>query len=125
MAATREQRKVVLRDLMIFQLKLMLDSAKDFVLSPLAILAAAADILFPTERVGKRFYMVMRIGERFDNYLSLFGAAEKAQAGDDGLFGASRAGSATMLGKIEAMVLGHDEPETDDDRMDPRFRAAA
>jgi hypothetical protein len=108
---------------MIFQLKLMLDSAKDVVLSPLAILAAGADIVFPTDRVGKRFYFVMRIGERFDHWLSLFGAAEKAQSGEDGLFGASRAGSATMLGKLEALVLGHDEPESDE--VDPRFRNAA
>jgi hypothetical protein len=123
MPATREQRKVVIRDLAIFQLKLMLDSAKDIILSPLAIVAAGADIVFPTDRVGKRFYFVMRIGERFDHWLSLFGAAEKAQIGEDGLFGASRAGSATMLGKLEAMVLGHDEPETDED--ESRFRSAA
>lgn len=124
MPASKEQRKVVLRDLMIFQLKLMLDSAKDIVLSPLAIIAAAADILFPTERTGKRFYMVMRIGERFDQYLSLFGAAENADAGDGGLFGASRAGSATMLGKLESIVLGHDESE-EEHRANPRFRTAA
>ncbi len=119
MPATPQQRNIVLRDLMIFQLKLLLDSAKDLVLSPLSIAAAAADILFPTDRVGKRFYFVMRIGERFDSWLSLFGMAERAEAGQGGLFGASRAGSATMLGKLEAMVIGHDEPETGEEL---RFR---
>jgi hypothetical protein len=114
MPATRQERNVVIRDLLIFQLKLVLDSAKDIVLSPLAIAAAAADILFPTDRVGKRFYHVMRVGERFDRWLSLFGMAERAEAGEGGLFGASRAGSATMLGKLEAMVIGHEEPETDE-----------
>ena len=125
MLASREQRKVVLRDLMIFQLKLMLDSAKDIVLSPLAIIAAGADVLFPTDRVGKRFYFVMRVGEKFDSWLSLFGAADRAEAGEDGLFGASRAGSATMLGRLESMVLGHDEPETDEDLPFRRTRNAA
>lgn len=124
MPASKAQRKVVLRDLMIFQLKLMLDSAKDIVLSPLAIAAAAADILFPTEHTGKRFYMVMRIGERFDQYLSLWGAAENADGGEGGLFGASRAGSATMLGKLEALVLGREETE-EEHSADRRFRNAA
>ncbi len=124
MPATQQQRNIVLRDLMIFQLKLMLDSAKDIVLSPLAIAAAAADILFPTDRVGKRFYFVMRIGERFDRWLSLFGMAERAEAGEGGLFGVSRAGSATMLGKLEAMVIGHDEPVTEDEDMFAGRRAA-
>ncbi|MEO5511885.1 MAG: hypothetical protein ABIV28_04475 [Longimicrobiales bacterium] len=113
MPATKQERNIVIRDLLIFQLKLVLDSAKDIVLSPLAIVAAGADILFPTDRVGKRFYYVMRVGERFDSWLSLFGMAERAEAGEGGLFGASRAGSATMLGRLESMVLGHDEPEED------------
>ena len=111
MPASKAARKVVLRDLMIFQLKLMLDSVKDLVLSPLAFIAAGVDILFPTEVAGQRFYFLMRLGERFDSWLSLFGAAENADGNRGGLFGASRAGSLTMLGKLEAMVLGHDEPE--------------
>ena len=114
MPASRKQSALLIRDLMIFQLKLVLDGAKDFVLSPLAIGAAALDILFPGERVGKRFYAVMRIGEKFDRWLSLFEMAERAEVGEGGLFGASRAGSNSMLGKLEALVIGHDEPETED-----------
>lgn len=105
---------VVLRDLGIFQIKLFLDGLKDLVLAPLSIGAAALDIMFPGERTGHRFYMVIALGEKFDGWLNLFGAAESADATRDGLFGASRAGSATILGRIEAMVLGHDEPEPDD-----------
>jgi hypothetical protein len=103
---------VVLRDLGIFQLKLMLDGIKDVTLSPVAIVAAAADIVFPGTRVGHRFYAVMRLGEKFDRWLNLFGAASQAEATRDGLFGASRAGSNTMLGRLEAMVLGKEEGES-------------
>ena len=52
--------------------------------------------------------------------MNLFGAAEQAEATADGLFGASRAGSDSLLGKLEAIVLGHDEPESE-----PRTRNAA
>ncbi len=108
--ATPEERKVIFRDVLIFQVKLALDAAKDLVLSPLAILAAGADLVFPTDRIGKRFYHVLRMGEKFDRWMSLYSAAEHADAGEGGLFAESRAGSDTLLGKIEAVVLGRDEP---------------
>jgi hypothetical protein len=104
-------RWVILRDLGIFQVKLVVDGAKDIVLAPLSLVAAALDLLFPGSQPGRRFYAVMRVGERFDRWLSLFSAADKANAHEDGLFGASRAGSRTMLGKIEALVIGYEEDE--------------
>jgi hypothetical protein len=110
MTATSRTRWVILRDLMIFQVKLLLDGLKDVVLMPLSIAAAALDLFFPGPRPGHRFYGVMRVGEKYDNWLSLFSAADKADARADGLFGASRAGSASLLGRIEAAVIGHDEP---------------
>lgn len=104
-------RWVILRDLVIFQIKLALDGLKDVVLAPAAIAAALVDLLFPGSAPGSRFYAVMRIGERFDRWLSLFSAAGRADAGRDGLFGASRAGSGSMLGKLEEIVLGYEEVE--------------
>ena len=112
----KRSKVVVLRDLAIFQLKLVLDGLKDFTLAPVSFVAAAADILFPGERVGHRFYAVMRLGERFDSWLNLFGAASRADASADGLFGASRAGSNTLLGRIESLVLGRDEDEAEEPR---------
>jgi hypothetical protein len=116
----KRSKVVVLRDLAIFQLKLMLDGIKDFTLAPVSFVAAALDIVFPGERVGHRFYAVMRLGERFDSWLNLFGAASRADASSDGLFGASRAGSNTLLGRIEELVLGQSENETE-----PRHARAA
>ena len=95
----RRDRGVIVRDLVIFQIKLFLDGLKDVVMSPLAIGAAALDLLAPTSKRGARFYSVMRVGERIDRWLNLFGA--------------SRAGSNSLLGKIEAYMLGHDEQEPD------------
>lgn len=104
-------RWVILRDLVIFQVKLALDGLKDLVLAPASLGAALFDILFPGSTPGSRFYAVMRMGERFDRWLSLFAAADKADAGRDGLFGASRAGSGSLLGKLEEIVLGYEEVE--------------
>ena len=115
----RQARSVIVRDLVIFQIKLLLDGLKDVVLSPLAILAAALDFMSPTARSGRRFYAVLMLGERFDRWLSLFSVSEKAATHEEGLFGASRAGSNTMLGKLEELVLGRSEEDPSDQDRGP------
>jgi hypothetical protein len=110
MSTTNRSRWVILRDLLIFQVKLLLDGAKDIVLAPISIGAAVLDLFFPTDKPGERFYWVLRVGEKYDRWLSLFSASQKASALEDGLFGASRAGEATFLGRLELMALGHEEP---------------
>lgn len=102
-------RWTILRDLLIFQTKLALDGLKDVVLAPLSVAAAAIPILFgPRARRARLFYRVLRLGERFDLWLNLFGAVERADV--DGLFGGSKAGTDTLLGQLEQRVRGGDEP---------------
>lgn len=103
--------RVLLRDLAIFQLKLVLDGLKDIVLAPVSIVAAGIDLVFPGERQGHRFYAVMKLGERFDRWLSLFSAANRAAGAQDGLFGPERADPDSMLGRIESMLFDELERE--------------
>ena len=103
------EKYVLIRDLLIFQLKLLLDGLKDFGVFWMAIGATALDLLFPGERRGRRFYAVMRAAERFDQWLNLYGAAQHAEENADGLFGESAAGSASMLGRLEEIVIGRRE----------------
>jgi hypothetical protein len=105
------EKYVLIRDLLIFQLKLLLDGLKDFGVFWMAIGATALDLLFPGERRGRRFYAVMRAAERFDQWLNLYGAAQHAEENDDGLFGESAAGSASMLGRLEEIVIGRRETD--------------
>ena len=102
--------KISIRDFAIFQLKLLIDGLKDGAVFTMSFVAFTVDLVF--RRHGRRrfFYKVMRISERFDLWLNLHGAAEEADTNADGLFGASEAGSDTMLGQIEQMVRGGDEP---------------
>jgi hypothetical protein len=118
--SVNRDRTVIIRDLVIFQIKLLLDGLKDVVLSPLSVLAAALDLLSPTEKRGKRLYAILRLGERFDRWLNLFNVTERAAEHEEGLFGASRAGANTLLGKLEEMVLGHAEEEDEPDEGDGR-----
>ena len=102
--------KVSIRDFAIFQLKLLIDGLKDGAVFTVSLVAFGVDLVF--RRHGRRrfFYKVMRVSEKFDLWLNLHGAAEVAGDDSDGLFGGSEAGSHTMLGQIEQMVRGGDEP---------------
>jgi hypothetical protein len=112
--ATRPGRFLILRDLGIFGLKVLLDGLKDVVLIQVAAVAAGLDVLFPGKKHGHRFYAVLRVAERFDQWLNLYGAIERATAANQGLFEASMAGADNLLGKLEAIVTGRDErPESE------------
>lgn len=110
MADTQDvSRATLIRDLVIFQVKLVLDGLKDVVLSPLSAGAGFLAILAGGDsRWARMFYRVMRVGERYDLWLNLFGAVRRDDV--DGLFGGSRAGSPTLLGELEELIRGGDEP---------------
>lgn len=94
-------RSVVLRDLLLFQMKLWLDGLKDVVLSPLSIVACILDVLFRRTDSSSLFYGVMRLGERFDLWLNLYGPAKRADASPDGLLDRESLRSRTLLDQID------------------------
>ncbi len=102
--------KVSIRDFGIFQLKLAIDGLKDAAVFAMSFVAFTVDLVF--KRHGRRrfFYKMMRVSERLDLWLNLHGATEGADENPDGLFGTSAAGSDTLLGQVEQMVRGGDEP---------------
>jgi hypothetical protein len=102
---------VLIRDLLIFQLKLVLDGLKDLVLIQLSLGAVLFDLLFGRPGRASLFYGVLRLSERFDLWLNLYGAARNAERTEDGLFGASRAGSSSLLGRLEEVVRNRVEVE--------------
>jgi len=99
----RPSNGVLIRDLMIFQAKLWGDGLKDIVLAPLSLIAAALDLILGPGRKGFRLYGVLRMGERFDLWLNLFGASRVAGGSREGLFAGSEPGDNTMLGALEAL----------------------
>ena len=102
--------KVSCRDFVIFQLKLLIDGMKDGMVFTVSFAAFAADLVFKRHGQRRFFYRILRINERFDLWLNLHGAAELAETDPDGLFGVSEAGSDSLLGALEQMTRGGDEP---------------
>ena len=102
-------RKVLVRDLLIFQAKLALDGIKGVFLFQASLIAAAIDFLLGRRKRRSLFYVVLDLSERFDLWLNLYGAAGAGQ-NEDGLFGTSKAGTDTLLGQIEQAVRHGDVP---------------
>jgi hypothetical protein len=107
---TTATRNVTIRDFVIFQLKLLIDGAKDGLVFFLSIGAIVLDILAGKGKRPRLFYSVLRMSERLDLWINLHGAAERLDETDDGLFGVSKAGSDSLLGKLEQVVRGGDTP---------------
>jgi hypothetical protein len=106
-------RSVTARDFLIFQLKLVLDGLKDLIVFNVSIGAMVLDVIAGKGRRPRLFYSVLRLSERFDLWLNLHGVMDRLQESDDGLFGASEAGSDTLLGQIEKLARGGDEKKPD------------
>ncbi len=69
------KRFPVFRDVVVFQMKLLVDGLRDLLISPVSVLAALVDLLIPGNDGGKRFYAVVRFGRRTEEWINLFGAA--------------------------------------------------
>ena len=104
-------RGVTIRDFLIFQLKLLVDGVKSVIVFQLSIGAMILDLISGRGRRPRLFYSLLRMNERFDLWLNLNGPASRLDSvNGDGLFGASKAGSDTLLGQLEQMVRGGDTP---------------
>ncbi len=61
----------VLRDVLMFQFKLVVDGLKDLCLAQVALGAAMLDLVRRDGSPGRRFYGIVRLSERFDGWLDL------------------------------------------------------
>src|SRR5262245_2973301 len=62
-----------------FVLKLSLETIRDLVLIPLALLAGLAGLVLSPAAPDRFFREVLRLGARFDDFLDLFGAAARTE----------------------------------------------
>ncbi len=113
----RAGRWALIRDLSVFQLKLLVDGLKDIVLSPLALIAGVIDIVTGGARPGRWFRGVLRAGARFDRWVGLFAAvegpqralpsspSEAAPAAAPALEGATAAGLDVHIAQLERLLV--------------------
>lgn len=80
-------RWAFIRDVAVFQGKLVIDGLRDLVLVPLSLAAAIIGMLAEPKDPGKKFYEVVALGRRSERWINLFGAARSSHpeefAGED------------------------------------------
>jgi hypothetical protein len=84
--AAPENRWQFLRDVLVFQIKLVLDAMRDLILVPVSIGAALLDLVSSGEQTGQSFYRVFAMGKRTDIWINLFdtyGSPDESSAGED------------------------------------------
>jgi len=66
-----------LRDVFVFQLKLVLGNVHNFLFVPISLAAAAADVLFKSGRQGARFYKTMAWARDVEHAIGVYSALEE------------------------------------------------
>jgi len=103
-------REATVRDFLIFQVKLALDGFKDFVVFNMSIGAIVLDFIAGRGKRPRLFYSVVRLSERFEDWLNLHGVVQQmdAEAGGDPAVGVGTHGVDALIGEIEQRVRGRD-----------------
>jgi hypothetical protein len=74
---TREEtdgRWELIRDAVVFQIKLAMDALRDFAFAPISITAAVVDLITGGSNPGRYFYAVLALGGKTESWINLFGA---------------------------------------------------
>jgi hypothetical protein len=70
-------RWTLIRDIAVFQMKLIVDGLRDLILLPISLVAGLISLLKGGTEPGSEFYDLLRVGRRSEHWINLFGAAER------------------------------------------------
>lgn len=87
----------LIRDVAAFQLKLLLDTLRDLILSPVSLGAALLDLLLAKIQSPRFFHAVLRLGERSEEWIDLWSAGRGSRASQHSNVDA-------LLAHVEAVV---------------------
>ena len=80
--ANSNARWKFMRDVIVFQLKMVLDNVRDFALMPVSLGAALIDLIYRGEREGALFYKVLKWGAHSEEVIDVYSAIEHHEKGD-------------------------------------------
>jgi hypothetical protein len=96
----RELRWKLVRDLVVFTIKVALEALRDIVMIPLALVGGAVGLVLHPNEPDRFFREVLRLGDRFDRFVDLFGA--EARGRDEA--GEGRVGELPQIDELLAPV---------------------
>jgi hypothetical protein len=78
--ASTSKRTALLREAVIFQLKLMADGLRDLVLLPVSLIATVIGLLRGGDEPERELKQVLKIGRESEQWINLFGHYEKQES---------------------------------------------
>jgi hypothetical protein len=76
-AGPMPDRWTLIRDILVLQVKLLVDGFRDLVLVPISLIIGFVSLLKAGNATGSEFYELLRVGRRSERWINLFGAAER------------------------------------------------
>lgn len=75
-------RWTLIRDVAVFQFKLMVDGLRDLILVPASLFAGLVSLVGGQAGQDSPFYELLRLGQRSEHWINLFGAAAPRSGND-------------------------------------------
>jgi hypothetical protein len=104
-AGPESERWMLIRDLLVFQCKLIADGLRDLLLLPASLIAGLVSLLGKGPNPGPEFYDLLRLGRRSERWINLFGAFERKHgpASDDDKFEAKDFDE--IVSRVESFIV--------------------
>ncbi|MEM7366452.1 MAG: hypothetical protein AAF525_20760 [Pseudomonadota bacterium] len=81
-APVHVERLKLVRDVLMFQVKLVMDGLRDLLLSPISLTAAGLGFLIHPEEPDRYFRRLQQLGRQSDRWINLFDEYDKQGAAD-------------------------------------------
>ncbi len=102
--------RTLIRDVIVFQFKLVADGLRDVALVPLSIAAGIVSLLSTRDgKPGPHFYSLLGVGRQSDHWINLFGALRNAPEDLDVPEPFPDADLDVVVGHIEAFVVDEEK----------------
>jgi hypothetical protein len=99
-------RWTLIRDLAVFQAKLIVDGFRDLVLVPASLIAGIVSIVSGTkDRPGPHFYQLVGVGKQSERWINLFKSYENAPAEVRQEYDFGVADMDDLVGRFESFVV--------------------
>lgn len=102
-AVPASPRRQLVKDVLVFQVKLVVDGFRDLLLVPLSV-GAGLMSLMQRGRPGPQFYRLLRLGRRSERWINLFAAAGSEREAADGRADTAAPSRTPMPADIDELV---------------------
>ena len=103
-------RRILIRDVLVFQFKLIVDGLRDFFLVPVAFFAGLLSFVNAKDGVpGPHFYNLLQLGKQSEEWIDLFGAMRNAPPEFRGRVNFPEENMDQLLNRLETFVVDEEK----------------